>query len=101
MSIPNPPLETVTLQEEQYNAIKSPRTLDFLIQCRQSPLVLVPKLHLLRVVVHKIQTFTGQRTSPILLKLGMQSSFRVLTTKWMLKVPIVFALENIEKAGLE
>ena len=40
---------------------------------------------MLRVVVHKIQTLTGHRTSPILLKLGMQSCFRVLTTKWMLK----------------
>ena len=39
----------------------------------------------LRVVFHKIQTLAGQRTSPILLRFGMQSCFRVLTTKWMLK----------------
>ena len=39
----------------------------------------------LRVIVYKIQTLAGHRTSPIMLKFGMQSCFRVLTTKWMLK----------------
>jgi len=43
----------------------------------------------------------GHRTSPILLKFGMQSCFRVLTTKWMLKVPVLLTLENIEKADFE
>ena len=49
----------------------------------------------LRVIVYKIQTLAGHRTSPILLKFGMQSCFRVLSTKWMLKV--LSTLENIEK----
>jgi len=35
----------------------------------------------LRVIVYKIQTLAGHHTSPILLKFGMQSCFRVLTTK--------------------
>ena len=35
----------------------------------------------LRVIVHKIQTLAGHCTSPISLKFGMQSCFRVLTTK--------------------
>ena len=44
----NPPLETLTLREEQMDTIKSPRISDFLILCRQSPLVLVLRLHRLR-----------------------------------------------------
>ena len=44
----NPRLETLTLREEQIDAIRSPRISDFLILCRQSPLVLVPRLHWLR-----------------------------------------------------
>ena len=38
-------LETLKLREEQVDAIGSPRISDFLILCRQSPLVLVPRLH--------------------------------------------------------
>ena len=42
-------LETLTLREEQINAIRSPRISDFLVLCRESPLVLlVPRLHRLR-----------------------------------------------------
>ena len=44
----NPPLETLTLQEKQIGAIGSPRISAFLILSRQSPLVLVPRLHRLR-----------------------------------------------------
>ena len=41
-------LETLTLREEQMDAIRSPRISDFLILCHQSPLVLMPRLHQLR-----------------------------------------------------
>ena len=41
----------------------------------------IAKLKFLRVIVHKIQTLAGHCTSPISLKFGMQSCFRVLTTK--------------------
>ena len=42
-------------------------------------------LNKLRVIVYKIQILAGPLTSPIMLEFGMQSCFRVLTTKWMLK----------------
>ena len=44
-----------------------------------------PNNMFLRVLVNKIRISAGQCTSLLLLKFGMQSCFRVLTTKWMLK----------------
>ena len=38
-------LEPLTLREEQIDATRSPTITDFLILCRQSPLVLVRRLH--------------------------------------------------------
>ena len=53
------------------------------LQANNYPLYAI--FNILRVIVYKIQILAGHLTSPILLKFGMQSCFRVLTTKWMLK----------------